>query len=77
MHIHPAHMHVKYLVYMAYMPYFMGIFISGTYLATTGELEVAVGCWLYMHKFWLCKLYLERDSHMCSAIYVKYVHSTC
>ena len=53
MHIHPAHIHVKYLVYMAYMPYFMGIFVSGTYIATTGELEVAVGCWLYMHKFWL------------------------
>ena len=37
-------MHARYLAYMAYMLNLVGIFLSGTYLAGTCEVEVAVGC---------------------------------
>ena len=48
----------------------MGICVPGTYLVITSEVEVAVDnltCWL-------CELYLEYDSHICSLIYVGYVY---
>ena len=41
MHMHHPYLHVKY---SAYMPKLMGIFVSCTYLASTGELEVVFGC---------------------------------
>ena len=36
--------HVKYLVYIAYMPNSVGIFVSEAYLAVTCEVEDVVSC---------------------------------
>ena len=37
------HISIRYLACMAYMPYLWGIFVSGTYLAITREVYIAVG----------------------------------
>ena len=34
----------RYWGYIGYMPNLVGIFVSGTYLAKTHKVEVAVGC---------------------------------
>ena len=44
MHIDQLHVYIMYLVYIGYMPNLMGIFVSGTCLATTYEEEIAVFC---------------------------------
>ena len=73
MHIHPVDMCIEYCEYMAYMPSLMGIFVSGSYLSITAEVEVAV-LTIYL-VCWPCELYLECDSHICSVICVKYVYN--
>ena len=35
---------IRYLIYVAYMPNFMGIFVSSTCLVITCEVYIAVGC---------------------------------
>ena len=37
-------MHIKYWGDIAYLPNLMNTFVSGTYVAITCEVEVAVGC---------------------------------
>ena len=55
----PPYMHVKYLVYMIYMPSLVGIFVSGTYMMITFYIEVAVGYIL----IWTCQ-YFGPVSHV-------------
>ena len=61
---HPLYIHVKYLTYMSTL---VGLFISGTYLAITGEIvvKVAVGCvfgkdmqkcWVNMPMYHICHM---------------------
>ena len=38
------YMHIKHWAYMIHMPNLVDIFVSGTYLAITGEVKTAVGC---------------------------------
>ena len=75
---------IKYLAYVAYMPNLVGIFGSGTYLAITCRVKVAVACVLEYTKFlgphahvtfWLRDVDLECCIHICSVMYVKYVYS--
>ena len=80
--IHPLFRHAKFL---AYMPKLVGIFVFGTYLAITCEIEFAVDCaWAYIYKMlglythvacWLCELYFECGSYIYSAIYIQYVYN--
>ena len=42
--IHLLHICIKYLMYMAYIPNLLGIFVSITYYAITCVAETAVGC---------------------------------
>ena len=42
--IYIPHIYVRYLAYMAYIHNLVGIFVSGTYLAITAEVEVVAGC---------------------------------
>ena len=85
MHRHLLYIHAIYLAFDAYVPNLVDISVCGTYLAVTGETEVAVGCVLV----YICKkklgphvhivcilsgLYLECGSHIYSVIYVEYVH---
>ena len=48
---------VTLLVDVTYMPYLVGIFVSGTYLAITCEVKVAVCCvlaYIYIYWFHIC-----------------------
>ena len=42
-HIDQPYMPIKHLIYKAYMPNLMGIFVSDTYLAVTCEVDIAAG----------------------------------
>ena len=44
MYILPLDMHIICWAYMVYMPYLVGIFVYGAYLAITSEVEIAAGC---------------------------------
>ena len=64
-----------YAKYFAYMPNLVGIFLSGTYLTITGEVNVEGGCGLacmcnmlgpQTHiTFYQCELYLKCGNHIC------------
>ena len=82
---HHPDMHIKYWVYMVYMSNVMGMLFSGTCIAITCEVKVAVSCFWHIYEDMLCiyahiaclwhELYLEYSSHISSVIYVKYMHS--
>ena len=71
---------------VANVPSLAGVFVPGTYLTIECEITVAVDCnlvykckmvGLYAHLvYWMCELFLECDSNICSVMYVKYVYST-
>ena len=42
--MHLSYKPIKYLPHMAYVPNLLGIFVFGTYMVITSEVEVAIGC---------------------------------
>ena len=84
MHVNLPYLSIRHFLYVAWMPNFLGIFASGTYLAVTCEVDGAfgyvlvyicriVGSVFHFSMFFLCELYIQCGSHISSVIYVKYV----
>ena len=73
-HVHPLYMPIKYMTYMWNV---MSIFVSGTYMALTYEVDVVVG------KFIQCYIYIQKQNEgimicICdvAAIYIQWYMAT-